>query len=135
MCRCYPEVKKEAQSFAYRNLDDAGFIKLRGLLNNVNCILLKRKKINDAFNNQIHIPGIIIFQDYIEILAREKYVVIPFHKIMREPWLTKCLLESGKNLDKLYKKNLKQPQEHPSHKHKEYRNLYNTLKRTANEDH
>ena len=64
------------------------------------------------------------------------YVVIPFHKIICKPWFIKGLLKSSKTLDKLYKKKLRQLQEHISHKqYKEYRNLYNTLKRAAKEDH
>ena len=47
----------------------------------------------------------------------------------------KGLLKSSKTLDKLYKKKLRQPQEHFSHKqYKEYRNLYYTLKRRAKEE-
>ncbi len=51
------EVKKEALSFAYRNLDDT-------FLNNVNWHFTQEKNITDAFN-KLH----NILQDYIEILV------------------------------------------------------------------
>ncbi len=123
------EIKKEALSFTYRNLDDTVFIMLRELLNNEDWDFFQELNINDAFI-QLH----NILRNNIETLAPEKNV-IPFHKQIREPWFTIGLLKSSKTLDKLYKKKLRQPLKHPSYKqYKEYRNLLNALKRTAKED-
>ncbi len=53
-------------------------------------------------------------------------------KVIREPWFSKGLQKSSKQLHKLYYKALgKKPDETPQIKYKHYRNIFNKLKRNA----
>ena len=57
------------------------------------------------------------------------------HKDKREPWLTKGLIKSSKTVQKLYRKQLGKPKDHPSHViYVAYRNIFNKTKRSAKQN-
>jgi hypothetical protein len=70
--------------------------------------------------------------DIVHRHAPEKTVTIQPNFIIREKWMTKGLMKSSRNLNKLYRKCSKKPQTHQSYIHyKTYRNCYNKLKLAA----
>ena len=59
-------------------------------------------------------------------------MIIPNTCIIRDPWVTKGLLQSSKTLDKLFHAKLKHSPTHNSHnKYIQYRNLFNKTKRVC----
>ena len=65
----------------------------------------------------------------------EKTVVIPYNKIIKEPWMTEGLMKSANERDKLFKKCTGLDKSHPRHQaYITYRNKYNALKRKARHD-
>ena len=65
-------------------------------------------------------------------VSPEKTIVIPFCKIIREPWMTEGLMKSSAEKDKLYRKCAGLDKNHDKYKKFIiYRNKFNSLKRTA----
>ena len=65
----------------------------------------------------------------------EKITVIPYNKIIKEPWMTKGLMKSADEKDKLYRKSIGLSKDHPSYiAYIAYRNKYNALKRKARQE-
>jgi hypothetical protein len=68
----------------------------------------------------------------IDNVAPMKTINLPTKRIIREPWMTKGILKSSNNLDKLYKRSIKKHRDHPFHKEfRTYRNNFNKLKKLA----
>ena len=63
------------------------------------------------------------------VCCPSKTITYSNKKIIREPWMSKGLMKSSYKLDKLHVKSLKCPS--INDKYKEYRNIYNKLKRKA----
>ena len=84
---------------------------------------------NDAYNIFLHAVTNII-----DNVAPMKTINLPTKRIIREPWMTKGILKSSNNLDKLYKRSIKKHRDHPFHKEfRTYRNNFNKLKKLANQ--
>ena len=62
--------------------------------------------------------------------SQEKVVNISTKKVIHEPWMTKGLLKSSNKLDRLHMKSLRGNSE-AKEKYKNYRNIFNYLKRSA----
>jgi hypothetical protein len=74
----------------------------------------------------------VTLKDIIDRQAPTITRTIPPSKVIREPWFSKGLQKSSKQLHKLYHKALGiNPDEAPHRKYKQYRNIYNKLKRNA----
>ena len=72
------------------------------------------------------------FNKIIDINAPEKTITIPPHRIIRDPWMIKGLINCARNLNKLYTKKLSKPNTHPDYIiYTKYRNTYNKIKRTS----
>ena len=68
----------------------------------------------------------------LDTIAPEKSYKIDPSKIIREPWMTPGLIKSSKLCDKKYKKSCGLDKSHPKViEYKDYRNLYNIMKRKA----
>ena len=62
----------------------------------------------------------------------EKNIIIPSNKIIREPWMTKGLIKSSQEKDKLFRKSAGLDKTNPKYlRYLTFRNKYNSLKRTV----
>jgi hypothetical protein len=91
---------------------------------------LKNLQVNDAYSHFIN-----ILQSIIDDIAPEKTKTFSDRNTIREPWMSPGLIRSSNKLQKLYRKQLKVSKEHEFHKHYvNYRNLYNTIKRSTKQN-
>ena len=68
--------------------------------------------------------------DILDTVSPEQDKIIPKRRVKREPWVTNGLLKSSNTVDTYYSMSLKKPKDHPHViKYKQYRNLYNRIKR------
>ena len=74
----------------------------------------------------------IFILDSLNLFSPNKLVKIPYNQIIREPWMTKGLLTSSKNLRKDFAKIINKPRtDEVFLNYTRKRNLWNKLKRTA----
>ncbi len=112
-------------SFKHRDLNETTYDKLRQLIFEGNWDILHSLDIHDAYNNFVDIVSHLL-----DVVAPEKTISIKQHQLRHEPWFTKGLMRSRKNLNKLYREKCSHPhQRHANKWYTQYRNLYNKLKR------
>ena len=99
-------------------------------LTNVNWDFLEETSVNmayEAFHTKL--------QHTLDSIAPVKTIKINPKLSCQEPWITKGLLKSAKTLQKLYRKKICLPNEHPeSVRYITYRNIYNRTKRKAKQN-
>ena len=96
-------------------------------LNFINWDRLDVLNANDGYEYIVTNVGTIL-----DDVVPEKTVIIPFSKIIREPWMTDGLMKSSAERDKLYRKCIGLDKNHDKYKKfVSYRNKFNSLKRTA----
>ena len=119
--------KNKHITFKSRSLNERAMEIISNNLANIDWTTLHNMEIDDA-----HAYFIKTLADITDQHAPMKDVTIHSKNIILTPWMTPALLQSSKTLDKLYKKQLTQTSDHPSHvKYTNYRNLYNKLKRNS----
>jgi len=100
------------------------------MINTVNWDYLNHLPINEAYENFNE-----KLQAIIDEVAPQKQVTSRNKYIKRDPWMTRGLLHSSHNLQKLYRKQINRDKAHEKHIHYvKYRNLYNKLKRQAKQE-
>jgi hypothetical protein len=110
-----------------RKLTETNIIEIRNKLERYDWAVLDKLTSNDAYNIFLHAVTNII-----DNVAPMKTINLPTKRIIREPWMTKGILKSSNNLDKLYKRSIKKHRDHPFHKEfRTYRNNFNKLKKLA----
>ena len=88
--------------FTYRSLNDKKIIELNNLLSVIDWTTLHPSNVNLAFHQfQMKI------EESMDKIAPIKCIMIPSHKIWKEPWITKGLSNSMNKCTQLYKKTLK----------------------------
>jgi len=126
--KCAPTAKKPLE-IKYRDLKENNMNKIMNILQQYNWSILNQMDTNEAY--EAFYKQLI---NTLDLIAPEITKIIPHKHIIREPWVTKGLMTSSNNLDKLFKKCLGKPVEHQSHiKFKKHRNLFNKLKRKMKE--
>ena len=116
---------KEPLKIKCRDLNDTNINQIKSILQYHNWTALNNMDTNEAYNS---------FSEQllktINQIAPEITKTILHKQIIREPWVTKGLMTSSNNLDKLFKKCLGKPLGHPSRTNfKKHRNLFNKVKR------
>ncbi len=86
-------------SFKYRKFGEPVYNQLHGMLAGVNCDFIETLDRNDACKMFLS-----VINEYVDLVALDKTVTIPPHKIIREPQYTRGLLKSRNTSDKLYRK-------------------------------
>ena len=117
------QCKPKNNTTSYRKLDTTAIDRINTLLLATDWSPLQQLHINDQFecvNTKL--------LEYINICAPMKVVKIPAKYVIREKWMTKGLLQSSLNLQKMRKRETGKTS---SNLYKSYRNLYNRLVRTA----
>ncbi len=113
----------------YRKFGEQVDNQLRGMLAEVNWDFIKTLDMSDACKKSLS-----VINEYIDLVAPEKTVTIPPHKIIKEPWYTRGLLKSRNTLDKLYRKKCRSlPGSQTYQQYTVYRNMYKNLKKRARE--
>ena len=115
-------------TFTTRPIHEHGISLITNDLVSIDWNYLKMLNANEAyesFTNKLN--GII------ETHCPQKTVVIPFNKIIKEPWMTPGLMKSAKQRDNLYKESQREQNLPSSAQFIEYRNMHNKLKRKAKE--
>ena len=119
--------KAKGVKISYRKMSNTAKENIKTDLRNVNWAFIDQMPANEAyetFNNRL--------QSIIDLHAPVKMINASSKKLKRNPWMTSGLVKSSLKLDKLYRKKLKYPKTHNSHKtYLTYRNIFNKLKRTA----
>ena len=116
---------KQPKTFTYRNLNSDAYENMRNKLDSIEWTTLHNMGMEEGYSTFMD-----LLKNTINRVSPQKTAVIPTHKIIREPWITRGIMKSSYTLDKLYKKKLKHPPEHITHmKYKEYRNKFNMTKR------
>ena len=120
-----PKKNKIPMNIKYRELNETNINKIQYSLQQFNWSILNTLQTNEAYDTFV-----LKLKNTIDQHAPEITKTIPYKHKIREPWVTKGLMKSSNNLDKLYKKCINKSNEHPSrNKFKKHRNLFNTLKR------
>ena len=117
------QCKPKNNTNSYRKLDTTAIDRINTLLLATDWSPLQQLHINDQFdcvNTKL--------LEYMNICAPMKVVKIPAKYVIREKWMTKGLLQSSLNLQKMRKR---ETGKSSSNLYKSYRNLYNRLVRTA----
>jgi len=113
-----------------RRFSNTSINEIARCIRNTEWNVLNNLDINDAyryFSNTL--------ADIVDQIAPEMEVKIPAKYIIRDPWMTKGLLTSSRNLNKLYKLSLGKNKNHMQFKKFiKYRNIYNHLKRSAKQN-
>jgi hypothetical protein len=118
---------KDPLTFKHRQLNANVMEKIKSNLDGLDWDFLYHMDIDSAYSTFS-----AKLKNTINHFAPEKTVVIPYKLVIRDPWVTKGMLKSSKTLDKLFRANLKKPLGHISCvKYTQYRNLFNTIKRTS----
>ena len=119
--------KRSPLAFKYRKIDDNVINDVCDELKSVDWSPINNKNANEGYE---FIKGkVIAALDYV---SPEKVVVISPNRIIRDPWMSVGLFKSSLTKDKLYKKSIGLSKLDPKHvEYIEYRNRYNSLKRTA----
>ena len=120
-------INKDPLSFKYRPMNT--FVKQRIIssLDNTDWTHLYDTDIDQAYMSFSE-----KLKESIDRFAPEKSVTIPNKFIIRDPWVTKVILKSSRNLDKLFRIKLKQPSNHDTNtKYIQYRNMFNKIKRIS----
>ena len=113
--------------FKTRSIKDETIEEIKHHLQNKSWDSLNESTTNDGYN--------LILEEITSCLdkyAPEKTIVIPYNKIIKEPWMTAALIKSSLEKDKLYKKAIGYDKNHPKYlTYVAYRNRYNSVKRLA----
>ena len=115
--------KPKNNTNSYRKLDSTAIDRINSLLLATDWSPLQQLHVNDQFdfvNTKL--------LEYINICAPIKVVTIPAKYVIREKWMTKGLLQSSLNLQKMRKRETGKTS---SNLYRSYRNLYNRLVRIA----
>ena len=111
----------------YRPINESALSQIRYDLSQCDWEHLNTKSTEEAFNEFHNTVTSILNHN-----APLKTVNAKSKMFKQEIWMTKGLLKSARTQARLYKKQLHTSKESPKHLHYiKYRNLYNTLKRTA----
>ena len=119
----YQDISKESLIFKSRSFSDQAFANMERYLSQLDWTFLSNIELNDAYSKFL---GEI--NNCIDHFAPEKTTVIPHHKIIRQPWITKGILKSSKRLTKLYRRKHELTIQYTT-----YRNLFNNIKKKARE--
>lgn len=125
-----PKTNQPPLKFKHRPVNESSIHEIQAKLNETDWSFLHNVNVNDAYT---------LFEDtlleIIENEAPEKEVVIPSKYIINEEWMTKGLMKSSRILNKLYRKCANKPRTHSAYiRYIDYRNTYNTLKRTVRQN-
>ena len=113
--------------FRSRKINDATIEQVKQRLENVNWDCLNSLDADSGYNYIIE-----NVESKLNEVAPERTIVIPFEKVIREPWMTQGLVKSSFEKDKLFKKCKGLGKDQPKYqRYLEYRNNYNSLKRAA----
>ncbi len=120
---------KQNLSFQYRSLNENTYQRINEFLHLYDWEDLKNRDIDEA-----HTLLKETIQQAIDLHAPQKIAKIPPKRIIREAWVTKGIMKSSCNLDRLYAKKKKCPLDQDAHdNYTTYRNLFNRIKRKAKE--
>ena len=117
------------KSYVTRKIHETVMYNIKGALGNTNWTFLEELTVNEgtkALSCKI--------QEALDFYAPLKTVTIPANKNIkiREPWFTEGLNTSSVKCRKMHKKVIRKPHDSPEYvEYKEYRNLYNRLRRKA----
>jgi len=121
---------KEPLTFTYRPLTDDSVSAILNELYDFDWDMLDNfNNIDESYNTFSN-----IFNTIIDKHAPIKTKTIAPSQVIREPWFSKGLLKSSKHLHKLYSKSLGNDNINIITQYKQYRNLFNSLKRTAKQE-
>ena len=125
-----PKTKKEPLIFNCRQMKESNISNMKNSLSEIDWTFLMTKSAAvcfEAISEEI--------TSALDQFCPIKTVVIPYKKIIHEPWMTKGLLKSSISIDRLYKKSLKKDKNGIEYaNYKKHLNLYNSLKRKAKSD-
>ena len=122
-----PPDKKQPLIFKCRKVDDDVIIKIKAKLEGTQWPNFDNMNANSGYNFILD-----KVTNALNEVAPEKTVTIPYSKIISEPWMSKGLAKSSYEKDKLYKKALGLGKDSQRYQlYINYRNRYNSLKRTA----
>ena len=114
-----------------RKMNDAKIFNIKQDLSKTDWDVLDDLDVNQGYNyfmNEI--------ESVIEKHAPKKTITVSHKSIIKEDWMTTGLLKSSKISDKLYRDQLGVDNKSPKHvKYIRYRNIFNSIKRTAKREH
>lgn len=126
-----PKTRNAPLSITTRNLDDKAIESIRRMLSATDWSPLHEMSVDDKFEYIIK-----IITEYMDSCAPMVEKVIPHKFVLREPWMTKGLLCSSINLDKLRKRSIgSESSSQNVTNYKRYRNIFNATKRRAKSMH
>ncbi len=112
---------------SYRKYDKHVYEQITESLKNKDWNILLNDDLNTAYDTFLENVN-----QAIEEFAPLKSKQVPMKWIKREAWITKGILISSRNREKLYKKCKLKPNDHPSKiNYKKYKSLFNKIKRKA----
>lgn len=119
--------KRTPLAFKYRTIDENVISSISEQLQMVDWAPINGLDVNSGYS--------FIKEKIVEIMdsvSPEKVVVISPNRVIREPWMSVGLLKSSVTKDKFYKKAIGMAKTDPKYiEYIQYRNRYNSLKRTA----
>ncbi len=125
---CAGTSKQESRKSVFvtkRKISDVEINKIINKIKETSWNCLDELNTNEAYQEFLKILTVII-----DDIAPQKTIRIPASRIIRDKWMTPGLLTSSRTLNKLLKKKLGKDKLHASHvEFKQYRNIYNHLKR------
>ena len=124
------EHKKNPLTFSYRPMNANNISNVATALMNISWDDLdEQRTANDSYTMFMD-----TFTQTLDLHAPVKTVSIPYKAIIREAWMSNGLLKSSRTRDKLYKKCLGKSKKDKIYvQYVTYRNIFNSLKRTAKE--
>jgi len=119
------KVRTQPISKIIRKLTEGNIVEIKTRLENYDWQTLNNLDSNEAYNTFLD----VIIRTLDEV-APMKTIIISAKRIIREPWITKGIIKSSNNLDKLYKRCLNKDKDHPFYTaFKNYRNKFNKIKK------
>ena len=110
-------------SFSFRKIDNESTNSIKRLLHATDWSIMHSEFLSNKMN------------EYINLCAPLKTVTLGYKHVIREKWMTKGLLKSSHNLNKLRSKQSMNNNNFTVNKYKTYRNLYKRLIRVAKTTH
>jgi len=125
------ELKNTTQQYEYRDWNQNAIASINQQLMEIDWSQLQNEEVDEAYNTFN-----TYLNDLIDEYAPTKHKKTHKANLKREPWMTKGLLVSARNKNKLFKKCINKVKEHPHYKsYIRYKNLFNKVKRRAKQTH
>ena len=122
-----PQKPTKSLQFKYRPINEQIMDRIKNELANTDWNFMHVLSSNDSYKSLV-----MKINEVIEKYAPEKLITIPSKRIFKDPWMTSGIMQSCIKRDQLYKKCIGKPKEHINTiKFTKYRNILNTIKKTA----